>query len=119
MGNQLRLLIRLAHPLQPLVVMGTLSKRPLSEFGVDIKQRLEELRSGVGHRIDDIRDQVNVKSLGTGLDKVSSNTWLACAGASLLGSIVLKMLGRNHASLLVGQWVPAFLILSLYRRRAV
>lgn len=96
--------------------MGTLSKRPLSEFGLDVKQRLEDLRNGVGNRIDDIRDQVNVKNVGTGLDKVSSNTWLVCAGASLLGSIVLKLLGRNYASLLVGQWVPAFLILSLHRR---
>jgi len=102
--------------------MGTLSKRPLSDFGIeDVKQRLENLRTGVGHRIDDLRDQVNLKSktVTSGLDAVSSNTWFLCAGASLVGSIVLKLLGKNHASLFIGQWVPAFVILGLHRRAAV
>jgi len=49
---------------------------------------------------------------------VPATTWFACAGAALLGAGVLKAFGKNHLSLFIGQWVPTFLILGLYGRRA-
>ena len=97
--------------------MGTLSKRRLSDFG-DFKERFEDFRNDVGHRIDDIRAQVNVDSVTHGIERVSPGTWFACAGAALIGASVLKAFGKNHASLFIGQWVPTFLILGLYGRRS-
>jgi len=97
--------------------MGTLSNRPLSDFG-EIKDRIEDFRADVGNRIDDIRAQVNIDSITESIERVPATTWFACAGAALLGAGVLKAFGKNHLSLFIGQWVPTFLILGLYGRRA-
>jgi hypothetical protein len=40
--------------------------------------------------------------------------WLGCG--SILGSLTLKMMGRDHDALFVGQWAPTFLILGLYNK---
>ena len=42
--------------------MGTLSKRPLSDFGYDIKSRIEDFRSSVGSRIDQLHDDIDVNA---------------------------------------------------------
>ncbi len=97
--------------------MGTLSNRPLSDFGDGIKERIDEFRSNVGSRIDDIREKVRVAQPMRAIDRVPPSTWFALAGASVLGSFVLKLFGKNHASLFVAQWAPTFLILGLYKNR--
>ena len=48
--------------------------------------------------------------------KLPSDTFLWLAGASIAGSLALKIMGRNHDSLFVGQWAPTFLILGLYNK---
>lgn len=48
--------------------------------------------------------------------KLPSDTFLWIAGGAIAGSLTLKLLGRNHESLFVGQWVPTFLILGLYNK---
>ena len=48
--------------------------------------------------------------------KLPSDTFLWLAGASIATSLTLKMLGREHESLFVGQWAPTFLILGLYNK---
>lgn len=48
--------------------------------------------------------------------KLPSDTFLWAAGASIVGSLLLKAAGRDHASLFVGQWAPTFLILGLYNK---
>ncbi len=102
--------------------MGTLSKRPLRDFGDDIKERIEELRSNVGTRLHARADADSQHEgrLTMGLEKLTaslpSSTWLLLAGATLVGSLSLKAFGRNHLSLFVGQWVPTFLVLGLYNK---
>ena len=75
--------------------MGTLSKRPLREFGVDLKERIEDFRSNVGTRIDRLHDKVDTESRHEGsvtksLERMTaslpSSTWLALAGVSMLGA---------------------------------
>ena len=34
----------------------------------------------------------------------------------ITGSLTLKMMGRAHDALFVGQWAPTFLILGLYNK---
>ena len=105
--------------------MGTLSKRPLRDFGVDIKDRIEDFRTSVGGKLDGMKGRAESESRHEGrltkaIEKVTaalpSTTWLALAGASMIGTVALKAAGRSHASILVGQWVPTFLILGLYNK---
>ena len=48
--------------------------------------------------------------------KLPSDTFLWLAGASIVGSLLLKTMDRDHESLFVGQWAPTFLILGLYNK---
>lgn len=105
--------------------MGTLSKRPLREFGVDLKERIEDFRSNVGTRIDRLHDKVDTESRQEGsvtksIERMTaslpSSTWLVLAGVSMLGAVTLKLMRKNHAALIVGQWVPTFLTIGLYNK---
>lgn len=47
---------------------------------------------------------------------VSSGTWLTLAGASFLGSVGLRLLGRSSSATFIGQFAPTFLIAGLYNK---
>ena len=49
---------------------------------------------------------------------VPTDAFLWAAGASILGALTLRLLGRGHASLFVGQWAPTFLLLAIYSKLA-
>ncbi len=49
---------------------------------------------------------------------VPSDIFLAAAGASIIGSLVLKLMGHRHTSLFVGQWAPTFLLVAIYQKLA-
>jgi hypothetical protein len=48
--------------------------------------------------------------------KLPSDLFLWAAGGSIATSLTLKMMGRDHDALFVGQWAPTFLILGLYNK---
>jgi hypothetical protein len=48
--------------------------------------------------------------------KLPSDTFLWLAGGSIATSLTLKMMGKDHEALFVGQWAPTFLILGLYNK---
>jgi hypothetical protein len=48
--------------------------------------------------------------------KLPSDIFLWAAGGSIVTSLMLKLLGREHVSLFVGQWAPTFLILGIYNK---
>lgn len=48
--------------------------------------------------------------------RLPSDTFLWAAGASIIGSLTLKVLQRDHEALFVGQWAPTFLVLGLYNK---
>jgi hypothetical protein len=48
--------------------------------------------------------------------KLPSDLFLWFAVGSMACSATLKMMGRSHDALFVGQWAPAFLILGLYNK---
>lgn len=48
--------------------------------------------------------------------KLPSDTFLWLAAGSIATSATLKMMGRSHDALFVGQWAPTFLILGLYNK---
>jgi hypothetical protein len=100
--------------------MGTLSKRRLEDFGYDVKGRIEAFRTNVGHRIEHITDDAELKG-GDFLrqfEKVPSSTWLAAAAGSVAGGFVLRILRLNQASVAVGMLAPTFLALGMYEKLA-
>ena len=48
--------------------------------------------------------------------KLPSDWFLWAAGASVVGSLVLQGMGKQHESLFVGQWAPTILLLGLYNK---
>ncbi len=48
--------------------------------------------------------------------KVPSDLFLWAAGASIAGSLTLKMMNRDKDALFVGQWAPTFLLLGTYNK---
>jgi len=48
--------------------------------------------------------------------KLPSDVFLMAAGASIIGALSLKMMGRGHDALFVGQWAAPFLLLGVYNK---
>ena len=48
--------------------------------------------------------------------RIPSDAFLWGALASIGLSLVLKVTGRKHEALFVGQWVPTFLLLGIYNK---
>ena len=48
--------------------------------------------------------------------KLPSDTFLWAAIGSISTSMTLQLMGKQHASLFVGQWAPTLLILGLYNK---
>lgn len=48
--------------------------------------------------------------------QIPSSFYLAAAGASIIGSVVAKIQGKNHDALFFGQWVAPFLLLGIYNK---
>ena len=48
--------------------------------------------------------------------KLPSDTFLWAAGASIVASAALQLMGNRQSSVFVGQWAPTLLILGLYNK---
>jgi hypothetical protein len=48
--------------------------------------------------------------------QLPSDLFLWAAGASILGSLTLQVMGKREESLFVGQWAPTFLLLGIYNK---
>lgn len=48
--------------------------------------------------------------------KLPSDTFLWAAITSMAASATLKIIGRNHTALFVGQWAAPFLLLGIYNK---
>lgn len=48
--------------------------------------------------------------------EIPSDVFLMAAGGAVLGSLALKVLGKDHLALFVGQWVAPFLLLGVYNK---
>jgi hypothetical protein len=104
--------------------MGTLGRR-IEDLGQNIGERVGDLRSNVGDRLGDLGERVGEMSgeegtLTRGIEKITSalpsTTWLMFAGVSILGSLGLKLLGKDKTANFVGQWAPTFLLIGVYNK---
>lgn len=48
--------------------------------------------------------------------QIPSDVFLWAAGGSILSSLALRIFGRRHDALFVGQWAPTFLLLGTYNK---
>lgn len=48
--------------------------------------------------------------------RLPSSYYLIAAGASIGGSVIAKLRGKNHNALFFGQWVAPFLLLGIYNK---
>lgn len=62
------------------------------------------------------REGVVARSIEQQTAKLPSDWFLWAAFGSIAGSLLLKMNGKEHESLFVGQWAPTFLILGMYNK---
>ncbi len=104
--------------------MGTLSKRGLKEFGIDVNDRIQDFRTNVGKKLDGIGAEPDEgKAQGAfsrRLERLTSalpkTTWLALAGASIVSAIALKVAKRHTSANFAAVWVPTFLVLGLFSK---
>ena len=62
------------------------------------------------------REDQFTSSIESQTSRIPSSGYLGAAIASMAGSAVLKIMGRDAWSLFVGQWAPAFLIMGVYNK---
>lgn len=67
-------------------------------------------------RPDIHREGETAKTLEQRTAQMPSDMWLWAAGASILGSLMLRMFGRQDDAQFVGQWAPTFLIIGVYNK---
>jgi hypothetical protein len=48
--------------------------------------------------------------------KLPTSFFLGAAGASIIGSLLLKANGKDHHALFIGQWAAPFLLLGIYNK---
>lgn len=56
------------------------------------------------------------RAIETQTAKIPSDVFLWLAGASILTSLTLKILGRDKDALFVGQWPAPFMLLGIYNK---
>ncbi|MBA2521567.1 MAG: hypothetical protein H0V24_18070 [Chloroflexia bacterium] len=49
-------------------------------------------------------------------DNIPEESWYWLSLGSIVISAILKLTGKNHGALFVGQWAPTFLLFGLYHR---
>lgn len=49
-------------------------------------------------------------------DNLPEETWYWLAVASIMTSLMLRLTGKTHMALFVGQWPPTFILFGLYHR---
>jgi hypothetical protein len=113
---------------QEKYTMGTLSKRGLREFGIDVEQRIQAFRTSVGSKLDELGANADLGRMedtwARRLDRISSAlspvAWFALAGGALLGGIGLGIARRRGLATLVAAFAPTLMILGIHNHaRAV
>ena len=70
----------------------------------------------VGRELQDIKQEVRRATHGLveRVESLSPRTLVAGAALSVGASLLLRILGRKHDALFVGEWAPTLLLLGLY-----
>lgn len=79
---------------------------------------METLSNAISSALNngDKREGKVAKAIEDQTSKLPSDTFLWAAGASMAISLTLKIIGRQHTALFVGQWAAPFLLLGIYNK---
>lgn len=79
---------------------------------------METLSNAISSALNngDKREGKVAKAIEEQTAKLPSDTFLWAAGASMAISLTLKIIGRKHTALFVGQWAAPFLLLGIYNK---
>lgn len=67
-------------------------------------------------RRENFREGEVARTLEQQTARIPSDVFLWSAGASILGSLSLKMKGRHEDAIFVGQWAPTLLLIGHYNK---
>jgi hypothetical protein len=67
-------------------------------------------------RAGDVEEDQVTSLLESYSAQLPSSFFLGAAGASIVGSLIAKIQGKNHAALFIGQWAAPFLLLGIYNK---
>jgi hypothetical protein len=56
------------------------------------------------------------RAIETQTAKLPSDTFLWAAFGSIAVSMILRLIGKKHDSLFIGEWAPTFLLLGIYNK---
>ena len=70
------------------------------------------------HRVrrGDVREDQVTSYLEKKTAQAPSSSWLGAAVCSMIASFALKLSGKDHAALFVGQWAAPFLLIGIYNK---
>ena len=82
---------------------------------------MQQLPRTGASRLERLAKEESTDDQITGLLESYSSKWptsffLGAAGASILGSLILKIQGKDEHALFVGQWAAPFLLIGLYNK---
>lgn len=71
-----------------------------------------------GHMQDAVEHQESrtARTLEDRTAQIGSDRWLWAAFGSMGVSMMLQLMGRQHASLFVGQWAAPFMLIGVYNK---
>ena len=67
-------------------------------------------------RRGDVREDQITSYLERQTARAPSSSWLGAAVCSMVASFALKLSGKDHAALFVGQWAAPFLLIGIYNK---
>lgn len=67
-------------------------------------------------RRGDVREDQITSYLERQTAQAPSSSWLGAAVCSMVASLALKLSGKEHAALFVGQWAAPFLLIGIYNK---
>jgi hypothetical protein len=76
----------------------------------------KELKSKVSNMNPERKEGPLAKAIESQTAKLPSDVFLWAAIGSMTASLTLKLLGKNHTALFVGQWAAPFLLLGVYNK---
>jgi len=96
--------------------MGTLGN--FEDIGQNVQDYAQDVKAKVENKVDELSGQEGriTSRIERYTSALPSTTWLALGAGAIVGSLVLKVMGRDKTANFVGEWVPTFLLLGIYNK---
>lgn len=76
----------------------------------------KELKSKVSNLNPERKEGPVARAIESQTAKIPSDVFLWASVGAMTASLTLKLLGKNHTALFVGQWAAPFLLMGVYNK---